>query len=265
MEMLQSIFGNVSWRAYRVWQRDADVYRTTWLLNCLPPLFEPVLYVLAFGLGMGSLIGVVSYQGEMVKYLDFMVPGVIAVAIMFWAFFENTYGSFVRMYYQGTFNAIMATPLLVEDIIVGEWIWGGTKSVFAATIMLVMMSFFGLIAWPSGLVVIPVALVGGLLFAAIGLIVTATSPKIDTFNLPIFLLVMPMFLFSGTFFPIDILPPWAMWVALALPLTHVSFLLRGACLGVLPPYWMWSTAYLVLGTAVAVGIAIVLMRRRLVK
>jgi lipooligosaccharide transport system permease protein len=85
------------------------------------------------------------------------------------------------------------------------------------------------------------------------------------FNLPIFVLVFPMFLFSGTFFPVDILPAWAFWVALALPLTHVSFLVRGACLGTAPPLWWASLAYLLVGAAVAGCLALVLMRRRLVK
>jgi lipooligosaccharide transport system permease protein len=160
---------------------------------------------------------------------------------------------------------MIATPLLVEDVIAGEWLWGGTKSVLAATLMLGMMSLFGLIAWPYGLLVVPLAAAGGLLFSALGLITTAICPKIDTFNLPIFVLVFPMFLFSGTFFPVDILPRWAMGVAHALPLTHVSFLVRGACLGRTPPGWGWSLLYLALVTVLVAALAIVLMRRRLIR
>jgi len=256
---------NVSLRSIRVWQRNADVWRTTWLTNFIPPLLEPVLYILAFGLGMGRLIGVVTYQGIELPYLRFMIPGIISVAIMFWAYFETTYSSFVRMYYQKTFDGIMATPLLAEDVIAGEWLWGATKSVLAATIMLGMVGSFGLLSWPTGLLVIPLALIGGMLFSGIGLISTALVPKIDSFNLPIFIIVFPMFLFSGTFFPIDILPAWAMKVALTLPLTHISFLVRGACLGVLPNIWIWSVAYLILGTLVSSTLAVILMKRRLVK
>jgi lipooligosaccharide transport system permease protein len=245
--------GAVSRRAWRVWQRNAQVARTTWLINVLPPLLEPVLYILAFGLGMGSLIGVVVYQGRDIPYLDFMVPGVITVAVMFWAFFETTFSSFVRMYYQNTFDAILATPLTVEDIIVGEWLWGATKSLFAATLMLLMVSMFGIIAWPSALLVIPIATLGGLLFAAIGLICTALTPNIDSFNLPMFVAIFPMFLFSGTFFPVDILPSWAYALAMGLPLTHISFLIRGACLGEIPPHAIWSILYLVFGTALLAG------------
>ncbi len=259
------IFANISPRALRVWQRDADVFRRTILVNFLPPLLEPVLYIAAFGFGLGSLVHTVPYQGEEIRYLNFMVPGVIAVSIMFWAYFETTYASFVRMYYQRTFDAIVATPLLVEDVIAGEWLWGATKSALASILMLAIISLFGLVAWPSGLLVIPLAILGGLLFSALGLVTTALVPQIDSFNIAQFLLIFPMFLFSGTFFPIQILPGWAIKLALALPLTHVSFLVRGAVLGKMPPHWIASAVYLVVLTLAATGAAVLLMRRRLVK
>ncbi len=260
-----AIFRNVSRRAFRVWQRDADVFMTTWAVNFIPPLFEPVLYIAAFGFGLGGLIGSVTYQGRTIPYLNFMAPGVIAVAIMFWAFFETTYASFVRMYYQRTFDAILATPLLVEDVIVGEWLWGATKSVIASAIMLVVISLFGLVVWPAGVLVVGIALLGGLLFSALGLVATALVPTIDSFNVSTFVFIFPMFLFSGTFFPIDILPPWASAVAMTLPLTHVALLVRGACLSDAPAGWAWSVAYLAALTAGATALALVLMRRRLIK
>jgi lipooligosaccharide transport system permease protein len=190
---------------------------------------------------------------------------VITVAIMFWSFFETTYSSFVRMYYQRTFDAIVATPLLVEDVIAGEWLWGATKSVVAAAPMLLMTGLMGLVHWPSGLLVIPLAALGGLFFSALGLVATALVPRIDSFNLPSFLFIFPMFLFSGTFFPLEVLPAWARGIALALPLTHVSVLVRGAVLGVSPAHGGASLLYLAGGTAVTFVTALVLMRRRLVK
>jgi lipooligosaccharide transport system permease protein len=259
------VFRNISWRAFRVWQRNGDVFRATILVNFIPPMFEPVLYVLAFGFGLGSLVKTVEYQGRPLGYLPFMVPGVISVAVMFQSYFETTYSSFVRMYYQRTFDAITATPLLVEDVIAGEWLWGATKSLAAGTIMLGVLTVFGLVAWPTALWVLPLALVGGLLFSALGLITTALVPQIDSFNIAIFLLIFPMFLFSGTFFPIDILPGWAMRIAQVLPLTHVASLIRGACLGWRPPYLAVSFAYVIGMTIVASGLAVILMRRRLVK
>jgi lipooligosaccharide transport system permease protein len=259
------VFRNISWRAFRVWQRNGEVFRATILVNFIPPMFEPIFYVLAFGVGLGSLVKTVEYQGRTLGYLPFMVPGVVSVAIMFQAFFETTYSSFVRMYYQRTFDAITATPLLVEDVIAGEWLWGATKSLAAAAIMLIVLSVFGLVAWPTALWVLPLALVGGLLFSALGLVTTALVPQIDSFNIAIFILIFPMFLFSGTFFPIDVLPGWAMRIAQVLPLTHVASLLRGACLGWRPPHLGLSVGYMLGLTVVASGAAVILMRRRLVK
>jgi lipooligosaccharide transport system permease protein len=256
---------NVSPRSFRVWQRDMDVYRKTWKTNFVPPLLEPIFYIIAFGLGLGSMIGELHYQGRTVGYLQFMSPGVVSVAILFWAFFETTYSSFVRMYYQKTFDAIIATPLVVEDVIAGELLWGATKAIIAAVIMLGVLTAFGLIAYPTGLIVLPIAIVGGLLFAASGLIATALVPSIDTFNFPIFLFVFPMFMFSGTFFPIEILPHWARIIAWTLPLTHIAYLVRGACFGWFPSWWVWNALYLVVLAPAAGVAALVLMKRRLIK
>jgi lipooligosaccharide transport system permease protein len=169
------------------------------------------------------------------------------------------------MVYQHTFEATISTPLLVEDVIAGEWLWGATKSLLAAALMLLAVAPFGLAAWPDVLLVLPLAILGGLVFSALGLITTALSPTIETFNLPIFVVIFPMFLFSGTFFPIDVLPSWAEWIARALPLTHVSLLVRGAFLGEPPPHAWASVLYLAAVTPIVTAIAFARMKRRLVK
>jgi lipooligosaccharide transport system permease protein len=261
---LLAIFRNASTRAFRVWQRDLDIYMTSWKTEFLPPLAEPVLYVLAFGFGLGALVGSVTFEGRTLAYISFMAPGVLSVAIMYWAYFETTYSSFVRMYYQRTFDAILATPLLVEDVILGELLWGTTKALIAATLMLAVLTALRLTAFPSALWVVPVAGLGGLLFAALGLVVTAVTKTISQFNVPVFVLIMPMFTLSGTFFPVEILPPWARAVAWALPLTHVSSLVRAAVLGFAPPGFLLSVVYLAAGAAVLSCLALVLMKRRLI-
>ena len=261
---MRDLWGHLSIRALRVWQRDADVYFTTWKTEFLPPLLEPILYVFAFGLGLGQLVHEVHYQTRRLSYLRFMAPGIVSVAIMFWAFFETTFASYVRMYYQKTFDAIVATPLLVEDVILGEMLWGMTKSMIAATIMLLVLTALRLVAWPSGLLVIPIAAVGGLLFASFGLVMTSIVKTISQFNLPMFLVIMPMFMFGGTFFPIDVLPRWALTVAWCLPLTHLSLLTRAAILGWASPY-QWASALYVIAAAFALAIcALWRMKRRLV-
>ncbi len=261
---MREILRNLSTRAFRVWQRDADVYFTTWKTEFLPPLLEPILYVLAFGLGLGQLIHEVRYEGRPLAYIQFMAPGIIAIAIMFWAFFETTFSSYVRMYYQKTFDAILATPLLVEDVILGEILWGMTKATIAATIMLVVLTVMGLVAWPSGLLVIPIAAAGGLLFSGFGLLMTSAVKTISQFNVPMFAVIMPMFAFGGTFFPVDILPRWALAVAWCLPLTHLSLLTRAAVLGWPHPMMGWSALYVGVAAILLAAWALVRMKRRLV-
>jgi lipooligosaccharide transport system permease protein len=260
----QSEVCQVSRRFLRVWQRNWVVYRKTWKVGFLPPLLEPLLYLLAFGLGLSSLVGRVRWGGAEVSYLSFLAPGLLAVNIMNNAFFENTYASFVRMYYQRTFHAMLATPLSVDEIIVGEIAWGATKSAIATFLMLSVVSAFGLIRYPEGLLILPVSVLGGLAFGAAGMIFTAVVPNIEMFNLPMFLFVTPMFLFGGTFFPLSALPAWAQKFALLLPLTHLVNLTRDCALGSLGPGALWSVGYLVAFAALLFPVAVVRMRRRLI-
>ena len=132
--------------------------------------------------------------------------------------------------------------------------------------MIVVLSGFGLVHYPDGLAILPLAFLGGLAFGAIGMAFTGIVKSIDMFNLPIFLLLTPMFLFSGTFFPIDTLPDWAQAVAWTLPLTHLVALTRAMTFGILT--WrdiMISGGYLVVLTAICLPVALITMRRRLVK
>lgn len=255
---------NISRRFLHVWSRNYLVYRKIWLINFLVPLLEPVLYLVAFGVGLSALIGNVPYHGSHISYISFIAPALLAITIMYNAFFENTYASFVRMYYQKTFDAMMATPLSLEDIIAGEIVWGATKSLIATAVMLLVVSLFGLVHYPHGLLVLPLSFLGGLAFGAAGMCFTGIIPSIDMFNLPIFLFITPMFLFSGTFFPTDNLPSWAMGISRVLPLTHIVDPCRSLLLGQLDPDGVWSLLYLLAMTALLFPLAIIVMRRRLI-
>lgn len=255
---------DISSRFIRVWDRNFVVYRKIWLVNFLTPLLEPLFYLLAFGMGLSAFIGEVSIDGRPLPYVNFITPSLLAITIMYNAFFENTYSSFVRMYYQKTFDAMMTTPLSLDEVITGEIFWGATKSFIATLIMLGVVSAFGLVSYPDVLLILPVAILGGLAFGAVGMFFTGIIPSIDMFNLPIFLFVTPMFLFSGTFFPTDNLPGWVQAVAEALPLTHLVKLARGLTLGALKPELLWSVLYLVVFVLVFFPLALVSMRRRLI-
>ncbi len=232
----------------------------------MTPLLEPIFYIASLGFGFRLLIPEVQFQGHTLTYVVFMAPAVIATNIMYTAFMENSFSSFVRMYYQKTYDAIMATPLSVDEIIAGEIMWGATKSLLAASVMTTVLSLFGLVHFPSGLGILPLAFLGGLLFGAVGMIFTGVVKSIDMFNLPIFLFITPMYLFSGTFFPIETLPRWAQLVAYCLPLSHLVTLTRNLCLGTITgTQVLVSGGYLVVATALLVPVALRLMRRRLIK
>jgi lipooligosaccharide transport system permease protein len=169
------------------------------------------------------------------------------------------------MYYQKTFDALLATPLNLEEIILGEMLWAATKALIATLLMGGVIALFGLLDFPGALLLIPLAVLGGLCFAALGMICTALVPGIETFNLPIFLGITPMFLFSGTFFPLQNLPGWAQGVAQLLPLTHLVGLVRSCALHIWSVGLWFSLLYLVLATSILLPLAIALMVRRIVR
>ncbi|MDT8440792.1 MAG: ABC transporter permease [Desulfuromonadales bacterium] len=254
----------ISARSFRVWQRNFTIYRQNWKISFIPPLTEPLLYILAFGIGMAAMIGDLDYGGQQLDYTEFIAPALVSVAIMYNAFFETTYNSFVRMHYQKTFDALLATPLNLEEIILGEMLWAATKSLIATILMMLVITAFGLLHFPGSLLLIPLAILGGLLFAACGMICTALVPGIETFNLPIFLGITPMFLFSGTFFPLQNLPDWAQGLAQLLPLTHLVALVRGCSLQIWSLDLWLSLLYLLLAVLLLLPVAIALMVRRIV-
>ena len=255
----------ISRRFLRVWQRNCVVYQKTWKINFLTPLLEPLFYLLAFGYGMSALIGKVPFEGQELSYVVFITPSLLAIAMMYNAFFENTYASFVRMYYQKTFDSMLATPLSLHEVITGEIIWGATKSLIATAIMLGVVTAFGLVHYPQALFVLPLSFLAGIAFGSIGMFFTGVTPSIEAFNLPIFLFVTPMFLFSGTFFPVAGLPGWAQKLALVFPLTHLVNATRHLCLGSMTTDVFWGVLYLAVFSAVFFPLALVVMQRRLIR
>ena len=248
-------------RTLKVWQRNRDVFTKTFRINFLPPLLEPLLYLLSLGYGLGFFVN--QIQG--VSYPRFIAPALLAISIMNAGFFETTYASYVRMYFQKTFDAIIATPLSIEEVITGEILWGATRSVINASIMLPVLIVFGVVDLPISLVIIPFAFLAGFLFASIGMCFTALTPNIDTLNLPTFLFVTPMFLFSGTFFPLSILPVPIQVIATAvLPLTHVVIITRMITLSQVTPAILVSLAWIVMVASVLFVLAVNLMKKRLI-
>ena len=251
----------LSRRVMKVWLRNWDVFLKTYKVNFLPPFIEPLLYLFALGFGLGVFIEDI----EGVSYARFIAPALIAISIMYSSFFECTFSSYVRMYYQKTYDAIISTPLSIDEVIAGELLWGATRSFINATIMLPVIAAFGLIELPISLLIIPFSFLGGLLFASIAMCFTAISPNITTLNYPAFLFITPMFLFSGTFFPLSLLPVQVQYFAMAvLPLTHVVTIIRSLTFGTPTIYLLFNLAWIVAATTLFFVLSVNLMKKRLI-
>lgn len=255
----------LTYRLWKVWRRNFDVFMKTYKVNFVPPLLEPILYLLAMGFGLGSLIGSSSSSIGGVSYIQFIAPALVSIAMMYGSFFECTYGSFVRMYYQKTFDGIIATPVSVEEVIAGEILWGATRAVINCGIVLAVVAAFGLVSSPLAVLVLVLAFLVGLMFSSLAICFTAVAPNIDFFNYPGFLFITPMFLLSGTFFPLTVLPLAGQVVAQAfLPLTHAVSLTRALILGQLNTTLLLNLAWILAVTIVFFIISINLMKKRLI-
>jgi lipooligosaccharide transport system permease protein len=252
----------LTYRVWKVWTRNWDVFMKTYKVNFFPPLLEPIFYLFALGLGFGTLVQ--NIQGA--PYINFIAPALIAISMMNSSFFECTYGSFVRMYYQRTFDAIIATPVNIEEVIAGELVWGATRSLISSTIVLAVVAAFGLVSSLMFILIPLVSFFAGLMFSAIAMCFTAIAPNIDFFNYPAFLLITPMFLLSGTFFPLTQLPEFMQFIANAfLPLTHAVNLSRALLVGNLQSSLLISLVWIAAVTPIFFILSINLMKRKLIK
>lgn len=214
-------------RAYRVWQRHLTVYTKLYLSSIALNFVEPVLYLVALGFGLGGYI--TEVQGR--PYINFIAPGIIASSSMFATVYECTYATYVRIFYQKTFDAILSTPVNIDDLIAGEMMWGATKSVLYGIIIIGTISAFSLVDSALLILVIPILFLSGLIFAEISLFCVALVPGVDSLNYFYTLFMSPMFLFSGIFFPLDTLPPFVAKIAWFTPLYHLTNVCRSLAAG----------------------------------
>ncbi len=243
-----------------MWQRHLTVYTKLYKSSIVLNFVEPVLYLAALGLGLGAFVREI----EGVPYIKFIAPGIIASSSMFAAIYECTYGTFVRMTFQKTFDAILATPVNLEDLVAGELMWGATKSLLYGTIIIIVISLFGLVDSPLIIFAIPILFISGLIFAEISVIFVAIIPGIDSFNYFYTLLMTPMFLFSGIFFPLDNLPPLVLRIAFFTPLYHLVNICRGlASEKITVP--AWDIVWILVVALLLAPYPFRLMRRRIVK
>jgi lipooligosaccharide transport system permease protein len=231
--------------AFKVWYRDFLVWTRYWWTSLIGGLGEPVLYFLAMGYGLGSFVK--DIQGF--PYIQFLAPGLICSTIMHSASFETTYSSYTRMEIQKTYHSIAVTPVNVGEVIAGEILWGATKALLSGGIMLLAVLAMGILPkehLPNLIFLLPLLVVEAVLFSALGMLMTSFAKDYDFFTYYFTLGLEPMFLFSGTFFPLDSLPPLVQKAALFLPLASPVALARSLVLGVEYPYGAWGILWTVI-------------------
>lgn len=213
--------------ALKVVWRNFQVYKKTWVTSVTFYFIEPVLYLAALGFGLGVFIGEING----LSYMAFIAPGIVAVSSMWTAASEATYSSFVKIHFQKIYHAMVAAPLTLTEVVAGEILYAAFKAVIYGMIIVAVISALGLVS-SSWLILAPLVLfAAGLIFAELGMIWTGLVPKIDHFAFFFTLIVTPMFLFSGVFFPVDALPEIVQTVVWISPLYHIVIILRALASG----------------------------------
>lgn len=246
-------------RALRVWQRHWTVYTKLYKSSFALNFVEPILYLLAMGIGLGAFVREINGM----PYIRFIAPGIIASSSMFAAVYECTYGTYVRMEFQKTFDAILATPVNIDELVLAELIWGATKSLIYGVTITIVMTAFGLI--DSGMIVlaIPVIFMSGIVFSQISMVFTAIVPGIDSFSYFYTLFMTPLFLFSGIFFPLNALPQIVSRIAFFTPLYHLVNVCRAFAAG-LPEHAVPGVIWIAVAASLLFIIPFRLMRKRII-
>jgi lipooligosaccharide transport system permease protein len=249
----------MSLRFIAVWRRNFLVWRKLAIPSILGNLADPLIMLFGLGYGLGAVLG--NMGGT--SYFAYLAAGFVASSTMYAATFESLFSAFSRMHVQKTWDAILNAPMTLEDVVAGEWLWAATKALAAGVCMLAVIAAFGYAATPLALAAVLVVALVGLAFAGLGLAVNALATGYDFFSYYMTLVLTPMMMLSGVFFPVARLPVAVQAAAQALPLYHGVALARPLLLGDMPQGILLHVAVLL---AYAIGgfyLAVVLTRRRL--
>ncbi len=229
-------------RGQRLIERNAYVYRRTWMI-IVSGFFEPVFYLVSIRLGLGALVGDVDVNGQLVDYAHFVAPGLLAASAMNGAVYDSTMNVFYKLKYARVYDAVLATPLGVGDVAVGEIGWALIRGAIYATGFLVVMVAMGLASSPWVVLCLPTALLIGFAFAAVGLAGCSYARTWADFTW-VQAIQVPLFLFSATFYPLSVYSPTLRWIVQLTPLYHGVALCRAFSTGALSWSLLGHVAYL---------------------
>ena len=245
---------------FRVWRRNYDVYIRLWRTEMVAPLFEPIFTVMGFGWGVGSLVAG-NVMG--VPYLTFVGAGLLAFTALLRALFECTYGSYFRMVYQSTFDAVLCTPVEVESLALGEIAWGASKALLDGIFVLGVLSLFGAVLSPLGILIPFILSIAALWVAALSIIVTARIRDINYFNFYLAFVFSYLWI-SGAYFPLDKMPQLVQVLAWLVPVTAAVDISRGLMIGHFSSRTVFELLNLIVAFVLTAELALRSLRRRLV-
>ena len=249
---------HISLRFIPIWRRHFMVWKKVAATSILGHLADPIIYLLGLGYGLGSLLP----QMGGTSYMMFLAAGTVCYSTMNSASFEALYSGFSRMHEQRTWEAILNTPVTLDDVVLAEILWAACKSLMAGMAVLLVIWLLGLSHTWLSLWAIPLALLVGLCFSSLGLIVTALAPSYDFFMYYFTLAITPMMLLCGVFFPVTQLPPVLQTVSAILPLSHAVDIARPLLNGVPPLHAAQHVAVLLGYTLAGFYVSLTLFRRR---
>lgn len=252
----------LSARFWPVFLRNLLVWRKLAIPSLVGNIAEPLIWLVAFGYGMGALVGQIQMGDTTVPYILFLASGSICMSAMNAATFEALYSAFSRMHVQKTWDGIMNAPVTLDDVLLAEMLWAAFKSLFTVTAILGVMLALGISHSPKLLVAWPVLLAVGVTFSCIALIFNALAQGYDFFTYYFTLFLTPMMFLSGVFFPREQLPEMVQLLANVLPLTHAVQLVRPLFLDQWPDNVLLHASVLVAYTVVGFWVALALTRRR---
>jgi len=241
-------------RAQRIWEKNFVSYRKFWKV-VVSGFFEPVFYLFAVGIGVGALAGDVPLPGgQAVPYAAFVAPALMAASAMNGAVIETTFNIFFKLHFGKVYEGILTTPMQPMDIAIGEIGWALLRGLLYSTAFLGVMWGLGMTESWLAILAVPAATLVGFAFGAAGLAAATWMKSWQDFDL-VTLVTIPLFLFSGTLFPIDVYPSWLQWVVKLSPLYHGTELLRGFTLGMVDWTMLGHAAFLIVMGLVGAGIA----------
>ena len=252
----------LSLRFWPVFLRNLLVWRKLAIPSLVGNIAEPLMWLVAFGYGMGALVGQITVDGAQVPYILFLASGSICMSAMQAASFEALYSAFSRMHVQKTWDGIMNAPVGLDDIVMAEMLWAAFKSLFTVTAILGVMLALGISHSPKLLLAWPILLGVGITFSCMALVFNALAKGYDFFIYYFTLFLTPMMFLSGIFFPLDQLPVAVRVVADWLPLSNAVALVRPLFMDQWPTHVLRHALVLVAYATVAFWVALALTRKR---